>query len=201
MTSVCRIFPVVLLVAALAVGCTRAETAQVTVAPFPTDLSGSATATSPPNSQTTPQATGTLENPYRLGDEISLNQWSVTIDDVIPDNTEAILEVNSLNAEPEPDRQFFQYSVRARFDGEGSAIAWSDLGLTVVSADGERYGLSMDDYCGVVEDALLDHGEQFSGATVQGNQCVAIRSVDVDGALLRVTDYLDPGEPVFVALD
>lgn len=133
-------------------------------------------------------AVGTRENPLELGTTIEMGDWTVTVTDVTLDATDTVLAENQFNESPVDGRQFVMFNVDATYEGDDSGTAWVDLSWAVVGADGNTFGTSTDDYCGVIPDSLQDTGETFPGGEVSGNVCVSVESDQIDGATIRVDD-------------
>lgn len=162
---------------------------------------------SPTATPTTPTVTadpgapfGSRDNPYPLGAQFAAGEWTVTIDSVDVDAWPEIRRENQFNDPPPTGRRFVMFYVTATYGGPDSADASFDLSWTVVGSQGNTFGSSFDDYCGVIPDDLDEAGEVFSGATATGNVCVSVASDQIDGAVVQVEQgFL--GEPVYAALE
>lgn len=144
---------------------------------------------------------GTRENPYSVGDTVPVGDWEVTITSVNHDAEDEIMAENQFNDPPAEGRQFVMVSLDATYVGDDSGLAWIDLQFSFVTGSGNTTGTSMDDYCGVTPGSLFDHGEQFPGATVSGNECFAVPADDIDGGMLIVHELFWEGDDrAFVAI-
>ncbi len=97
-----------------------------------------------------PSATlGAYNNPYPVGTAAATEGgWSIQVDSVTPDGTQAVLAENSFNEAPEPGRQFFIATITATNNGSAPATFDGNFRLRVRGADGTIY-TAFGDACGV----------------------------------------------------
>ena len=129
------------------------------------------------------------DNPVPIGQSVEIDGWDVKVVDTIPNATEAVLAENQFNDQPAEGRQFFIATIEATFTGNNvdkdSGQFWLDVTNNVVDDNNVTYS-SMDDYCGVIPDALEDTNEVFVGGTVTGNVCWPVATDQVDSLVMFV---------------
>jgi hypothetical protein len=135
------------------------------------------------------QPVGTRANPYPLGTPVPLGDgWTMRVLGTTPNATSAVLAENMFNDPPAPGFQFFIVRVEATFNGQGSSRGFDgSYRLRAVGAGGVSYS-TFEDRCGVIPNEISD-AEVFTGGTVVGNECWAVRSSDV-GSLVMYDDPL-----------
>jgi hypothetical protein len=130
---------------------------------------------------------GTRANPIPIGDAARIGDWSIAVQRVAPEGTEAVLAENQFNDPPQDGRQFFLINLAATFSGANSGSVLGDLRFQAVGESNVAY-TTYDPSCGVVPNEL-DFTEVFSGGTIEGNICFQIESGDEQSLLL----YIEPG--------
>lgn len=147
-------------------------------------------------------ALGTRDNPLPLGTRIQMGDWTLTVTEVTLDATEQVLAENQFNDPPVDGRQFVVFSVDATYEGDDSGTAWLDFDWAIVGSAGNTFATGRDDYCGVIPGSLNDTGETFPGGSVSGDVCFSVDSDQVDGATIRIEDWLSFDDTrAFFALD
>lgn len=158
--------------------------------------------TTPPPPRTPPPpppARGTRTNPHPLGTEVPLSDgWRMKVESSTPDATAAVLARNQFNDPPKAGEQFFIVRVTATYVGSGSKRFDGSYRLRAVGASGVSYS-TFENSCGVIPDELPD-AEVFSGGTITGNECWAIRSSDASSLVLYDDPFLGGPERPFFAL-
>lgn len=148
------------------------------------------------------EADGSRENPYAVGDTISLTDWDITVNSVNPDAAEEVMAENQFNEPPAEGRQFVLVNLDATYTGDDASNFWVDITTKVLGSEGNTFGGEMDDSCGTIPGDLFNAGEQFPGSTETGNVCVSVPAEQLDGALLLVEETFSfEDSRVFVALD
>ncbi len=90
------------------------------------------------------------------------------------------------NDSPALGSQFFIVRVEATFTGQGSSKGFDGgYRLRAVGPSGVSYS-TFEDHCGVIPSEISD-AEVFTGGTISGNECWAVRSSDV-GSLVMYDD-------------
>lgn len=134
-----------------------------------------------------PTAVGTRENPYPLGAFVALGDgWKMKVVSSTPDATAAVLARNQFNDPPKPGEQFFIVQVTATYEGQGSDTFDGSYRLRAVGASAVAYS-TFSNSCGVIPDEISS-AEVFSGGSITGNECWAIKSSDASSLVL----YDDP---------
>jgi hypothetical protein len=70
---------------------------------------------------------GTRANPIPIGDAARIGDWSIAVQRVAPEGTEAVLAENQFNDPPQDGRQFFLINLAATFSGANSGSVLGDL--------------------------------------------------------------------------
>jgi len=140
-------------------------------------------AAAPADDDTTEAAAGTRQNPLEPGVSFTVGDWVVALGETTPDAGEIIAAENVFNDPPAEGRQFVMVEVSVTYTGEKSGRPWLDLSFAFYGADGNTFGssLSLDDYCGVIPNDLMDVGEMFPDASATGNVCVSVPAEQIDG--------------------
>jgi hypothetical protein len=139
-----------------------------------------------------PQPTmGSRTNPVPLGREVALGDgWKLKVESVTPDATAAVLAASDSNDPPPAGWQFFMARVTATYVAPGSDRFEAVFRLRTVGAAAVSYS-GFENSCGEIPDELSE-AEIFTGGTISGNACWAIRSSDSASLVL----YDDPVQTV-----
>jgi hypothetical protein len=154
----------------------------------------------PPTSTPAP-ALGSRANPIPLGAVGRFTgSWNVVVASVIPDATSQVLARNRFNDRPAPGQQFFIALIQATYTGRGSArFGASHYRLHAVGGSAAPY-TTFENNCGVIPDEISDD-EVFTGGTVAGSVCWAIRSSDASSLVMYDGSSLtSPEARVFFSL-
>jgi hypothetical protein len=128
---------------------------------------------------------GTRENPIPIGQKAQVGpNWEVTILEIVPDAWSIIEAENMFNEPPEEGYQYVMAKVQVSYIGEESGTPWVDLSLRYLGSDGNAYSEGV----GVVPKAFSDIGEQFPGATAEGNIGWAVPVDAVSGGRIIVEE-------------
>jgi len=151
------------------------------------ETSTQATVTTEPSTTTSP-ALGTRQNPLDPGVTVRVGDWEVTYIGAVLDATDLVLTENPFNDPPEDGRQFVFLEFEGTYVGEDSGTWLVDVSANILGSQANTFGqlASLDDYCGVIPDAIGDTSETFPGGQVAGNECVSVPSDQLDGALVFV---------------
>ena len=147
-------------------------------------------APTPPAPTPTPEPTAT---PGTSGDELlplgtpgAIGDWTITVTEVKPDHTAAVLAENQFNDSPVEGRQFFAATVEARYDGDDSGSLLMELTFRAVRAAGLVY--DWEDDCGVAPNELNLLGEVFRGGVQTGDLCWSVRTDDIASLFIFVEE-------------
>lgn len=117
---------------------------------------------------------GSYNNPYPVGSaQPTEGDWSIQVDSVTPDGTQAVLDENSFNEEPEAGRQFFIATITATNNGSAPATFDGNFRLRVRGADGTVY-TAFGDACGVTPNEWDQNIEVAPGQSLTGNLCWSV---------------------------
>lgn len=132
---------------------------------------------------------GTNQNPVPLGLEASVgSNWNVAILEMIPDAWPTIEQAFPEADPPRDGHQFVIATVRMSNVGDKSGTSWVEIGFQYLGSDGHIYGDSLDDYCGMVPDALPNQDEQSPGTSVEGKLCWSIPKDAIAGGSIIAVD-------------
>lgn len=140
---------------------------------------------------------GTREDPLPLGTPIEGGDWVVTVNEVTPDATDAVMAGNQFNDAPAEGTQYLLADVTVEYTGDESEMIMLGTGFAFVTATGET--IDTGDAFVVGPDELDTAQELYNGGTAQGN--VVLQVPEGADGLLRVTTGMFGGEKTFVALD
>ena len=140
---------------------------------------------------------GTREDPLPLGTPIEGGDWVVTVNEVTPDATDAVMAANQFNDAPAEGTQYLLADVTVEYTGDESEMIMLGTGFAFVTATGET--IDTGDAFVVGPDELDTAQELYNGGTAQGN--VVLQVPEGADGLLRVTTGIFGGEKTFVALD
>ena len=140
---------------------------------------------------------GTREDPLPLGTPIEGGDWVVTVNEVTPDATDAVMAANQFNDAPAEGTQYLLADVTVEYTGDESEMIMLGTGFAFVTATGET--IDTGDAFVVGPDELDTAQELYNGGTAQGN--VVLQVPEGADGLLRVTTGMFGGEKTFVALD
>jgi|GEM_PF-2004232 len=134
-------------------------------------------------------ALGTRKNPVPIGTKAPVGQnWTVTVLEINPDAWSIIRAENMFNEPPAEGRQFVLVRVRVSYVGPKSGTPWLDLSFRYLGSDGNTYGGGMADSAGVIHRPLIDIGEQFPGASAEGNVSWSVPATAISGGAIIVED-------------
>lgn len=154
---------------------------------------GSASAAPSQASADTPKV-GTRENPAPLGSSVVGKDFTVKINSVNLNATDAVHAANEFNDAPDAGMTYALVNATVTYTGKDSAYA-AEVQISYVGADGKVYNSF--DKSVVAPDPQLGADELYTGASTTGNVVIQIPA-SADG-LLRV----EPGviaDKVFVAI-
>jgi len=119
-------------------------------------------------------ALGAYNNPYPVGTAAATEgDWTIQVDSVTPDGTQAVLDENSFNEDPEAGRQFFIATITATNNGSAPATFDGNFRLRVRGADGAVY-TAFGDACGVTPNEWDQNIEVAPGQSLTGNLCWSV---------------------------
>ena len=131
---------------------------------------------------------GSRGNPYPIGETVTVGDWELSVTGVVEDATDVVMAENQFNDPPAEGRQFTMVGIEATYTGSDSdslafSTSFSTVGPLAVAYSG-------DDTCGVVPDGLDTFADVFNGGTITGNLCWSVKSEEVDGLVMYVTESL-----------
>lgn len=136
-------------------------------------------------------ALGTRQNPVPTGTKVEVGpNWRVSVLSVTPNATDTVLATNQFNESPALGRQFVMTKVQTSYSGAESGTPSISLSMKYLGSDGNSYGYGSDDYCGVIPTPFIEIGEQFPGATSEGNVCWSIPSSAISGGTIIIEEML-----------
>ncbi|GAA1824810.1 hypothetical protein GCM10009771_25250 [Nesterenkonia flava] len=145
-----------------------------------------------------PDGEGTRENPYPLGAEISSGDWTVTINSVDLDATDAVMAENQFNDAPADGHLYLLVNVTAQYTGNDPEGSMPWVTVEYVSPQGNTFDAA--ESFAVAPDALDSTGTLYEGASATGNIALSVPAEEVEAGVLSVRPDLF-SEKVFVSLD
>lgn len=128
---------------------------------------------------------GTRKNPVPLGQEVKVGEnWNVELIEIVPDAWSIIKKENQFNEQPEEGHQYVMAKFKITYVGEESGTPWVDLTIKYIGNDGNTY----DSEYVVIPKALSDIGEQFSGASAEGNVDWSVSKDALEGGTILVEE-------------
>ena len=128
---------------------------------------------------------GTRKNPVPLNQEVKVgSDWNVELVEIIPDAWSIIKKENQFNEPPEEGHQYVMAKLKVTYIGEESGTPWVDLTVKYIGNDGNTY----DSEYVVIPKALSDIGEQFSGASAEGNVDWSVSKDALEGGTILVEE-------------
>ncbi|WP_248829827.1 hypothetical protein [Frankia sp. Mgl5] len=94
----------------------------------------------------------------------------------------------------ELDTVYVMVPLEATYRGPDEGTAWAELGFKFVGSKGNIFYLNVDDNCGALPQPLIDAGNVYAGASVQGNVCKSVPSDQVAGGTWIVFTVDDPDD-------
>lgn len=128
-----------------------------------------ATTTERATTTTSASEDGTRENPYPIGTEARVGDWTVTVIE-LRDGTADVTAANQFNDPPPDGSIYVLVRVKATYNGDDEGSPGFDLSMDYIGNDSRVY---TDSDCGAVApDDLFDQPAVVAGGTVEGNQCL-----------------------------
>ena len=133
-------------------------------------------------------AGSSASTPVPVGTSAQVDDYELTVLNVMPDAADYIVAYNEFNPEPEAGLQFFLAQVTVTYTGETSGSPTTDLsfGASTGVADAEPY-LDWGYACGDLPDSTSRANELFTGGTVEFNVCWAINEGDAESLVMQVS--------------
>jgi hypothetical protein len=143
---------------------------------------------------------GSYANPYPIGQAVTtVDGWSIQVDSVTPDGTQAVLAENSFNQEPEAGRQFFIATITATWTGSGAESFDGNFRLRLLSANDETY-TAFGDPCGVTPNEWDQDIVVASGESITGNLCWSVPTSELSYLRMFDDESADAGQFVYWSL-
>ncbi|MFF8817855.1 DUF4352 domain-containing protein [Leucobacter sp. NPDC015123] len=152
--------------------------------------------------QTAPEAQeaakeGTRDNPFPIGSAVTDGDWTVTVNSVTLDGTQAIADENPFNEAPAEGSQHMLVNVTATYNGDDADGAIPMLTLEYVTKDGNT--INSFDKMIVPPEQFNSIETLYAGASTTGNFAFEIPTATAgEGTLALKADML--GDKVFVAV-
>ena len=142
-------------------------------------------------------AEGTRENPYPIGSAITQGDWTVTVNSVNLDATQALADENLFNEAAPDGSTYILVNVTATYIGADAAGDSPFVSVDYVTAGGNT--ISMTDTFAVAPDAFPQMTTLYEGASATGNISLAVPTEGITEGVLAVSPHL-LGDTVFVAV-
>jgi hypothetical protein len=143
-------------------------------------------------------------DPAPIGAAVEVAGWSIVVNSVIPDGTEAVRAESDFNDPPADGNQFFLINLTATYVGNGeddSTTLFFSLDFGAVGASNVAYD-PFEDNCGfaTLPDPLDQNAEVFEGGSVTGNICWEVDEDDADALLLFADESFTSGDRAWFGL-
>jgi hypothetical protein len=128
-----------------------------------------------------------------VGAEMTVADWTVSLDATDTAATEAILAADELAEAPIEGRDYILVTVTATYQGADTGAPWADLWLSYSGADGTVYDPieDVDSACPYLEDGLDGLDDVASGTEVAGLVCASVPTEQIEGGHWIVSDLFD----------
>lgn len=146
---------------------------------------------------------GARDNPYAAGEPFTLDdgeggEIEVTLDEVDWDATDAIMEANQFNDEPEDDETYIMVPVTVSYSGPDSVSPSFTLSVSYVAGSGNSYRMDS----AVTPRPAIDTNDIYDGGSEEFDMPFLVPEDDVEDGAFTVSALLDfEAEEVWVAAE
>jgi hypothetical protein len=183
-----------------------------TASSAPTSTASPASPTSPssppgdadePAPDVAPDATGTRDDPYPIGETIAVTDagepvWDVELGTPTLDADAVIAATNQFNDAPPAGFQYALVPVTATYTGTDVGTPWLELTVVYIAANGTEHTTA--DLVAAGPDPLIEAGQLAPGETGSGNEVVLVPTDGLDRGLWRLSIGFFDGDEIFFAL-
>lgn len=150
------------------------ESGDVTVSESAQDEGNGAEELASEEGESDASAQGARDNPLAIGETVSSNKWSVTVNSVTLGATDQVMAESPINEEPEQGSEYILVNVTTTYIGDESGLPAVGALIEYVTAD----GVTINGYDSLVlpPDALDATSELYTDASVSGNLAFAVPS-------------------------
>ncbi|SNU01053.1 hypothetical protein SAMN06298212_10655 [Ruaniaceae bacterium KH17] len=142
---------------------------------------------------------GTRANPYPIGTELRTDDWTLVVNGVDLDATDAVMAENEFNDPPEDGNVYILVNLTATYTGSDAAGAMPWALVEYVSAGGNTFDALSFDTFAVAPDAFDSLTTLYEGASTTGNAILQVPAEGVaDGTLAITVDMFS--DKIFVAV-
>lgn len=155
-----------------------------------------------------PPGKGSIEDPYALGDVVTIQYtditegeervWEIEVTGAVSDQTDAVLAENQFNDAPPDGFRFAVAPIRVTYISGPAPASLFDLNFKALGPSAVVL-TTFDPSCGVVPNALDTLAEAFPGGTLEGNICWVAKPSDIEELTMLIEIFLVDGE-TFVEL-
>src|SRR5699024_6400220 len=144
---------------------------------------------------------GTKDSPYALGETFTSEDadggtLDVTLGEVDWDATDAVMEANEFNTEPEDGETYILVPIEVTYHGDDSFEPGFSLSVEYVSDKGNSYS----DAGAITPDSRIDVGTVYDGGTAAWSDGILSPQDQVDSGSFTVQALLDfTGDKVWVS--
>ena len=144
---------------------------------------------------------GTKDSPYALGETFTIEDadggtLDVTLGEVDWDATDAVMEANEFNTEPEDGETYILVPIEVTYHGDDSFEPGFSLSVEYVSDKGNSYSAAG----AITPDSWIDVGTVYDGGTAAWSDGILIPQDQVDSGSFTVQALLDfTGDKVWVS--
>jgi hypothetical protein len=158
-----------------------------------------------------PASVGSRDNPVPLGQPANFtmdtfgdadnSEWSITVDAPGSDITQAVLEENQFNEQPDPGTLFYGFPVTFTLNSANKEPLSIFFNLTPAFYGPDSLSIigdGFDEGCGVTPFEFDILKEVFVGGSISGTVCYQVTEADAAGGILLTTDEIE-GDRLFMS--
>jgi hypothetical protein len=164
-----------------------------------------------PESSPEPEPVGSRDNPVPLGQPANFtmdtfgdadnSEWSITVDAPGSDITQAVLEENQFNEQPDPGTLFYGFPVTFTLNSADKEPLSILFNLTPAFYGPDSLSIiddGFDEGCGVTPFEFDILKEVFVDGSISGTVCYQVTEADAAGGILLTTDRIE-GDRLFMS--
>ncbi|KUF07286.1 DUF4352 domain-containing protein [Leucobacter sp. G161] len=152
---------------------------------------------SKPAEDTKPAEEGTRDAPYPIGSVITDGDWTLVVNSVTLDATEALTSENMFNDAPAEGSQYLMANVTVTYNGDNADGEMPVPGIAYVTSEGNT--INSYDKMIIPPEQFDSLGVLYAGASTTGNYAFEVPTATAGEGVLAVTAHM-LGDKVFVAV-
>lgn len=145
----------------------------------------------------TGSATNSRDNPYPVGSAITEGDWTVTVNEVTLDATQAVLDEDEFNDPPPAGSQYLMVNITALYEGADPQGETPSPRIEYVTASGNTIN-DYDHFAYLPESEFNSGNTLYQGASTTGNLVFAVPTEDVTEGVLAIRAHVLGDDKIFV---